>query len=95
MNVSTAQRKGLKDGDPVWVESKEGVKKKAVLRTTEAVHDEVLAAPGIFGHWATKMPQSKDKGFNVNAFIPIRLDRIDPLSSALDACVKVRVERAD
>lgn len=91
INSRTAERKNLRDGQAVLIESREGVRARAVLRVSEAVHEEVLAAPGIFGHWARGMPQSKGKGFNVNAFIPLRLDRMDMVSSALDTCVKVAI----
>jgi len=95
VNTSTARRKGFKNGDTVLVESKEGVTATATLRVTELVHEEVAATPGIFGHWAERMPQSKGRGVNINSFIPLRLDRIDPLSSALDTCVKVKIRRVE
>jgi len=91
INARTAERKNLKDGQAICVESKEGVRANGILKVTEGVHEEVLAAPGIFGHWARNMPISKGKGFNVNAFIPLTLDRIDPVSSALDTCLKVAI----
>lgn len=91
MNAATAAKKGLKDGDTVWVESKDGTKAKAVLRVNELVHEEVVASPGNMGQWTTK---EKEKGINTNAFITLTMDRVDTLSGALDSCVKVRVTKA-
>ncbi|MBI2184582.1 MAG: molybdopterin-dependent oxidoreductase [Thaumarchaeota archaeon] len=91
INPTAAARKNLKDGDTVWVESKDGARAKAVVMITDLVHEEVLGVAGGFSKWAGKTPQSGGNDFSVNAFIPLRLERIDHVSAALDACVKVKI----
>ena len=60
MNTKLAQRKGIKDGDPIWIESPV-TKVKAVARVTQMVHPEVLGIAGHAGHWAegNRSPRAK------------------------------------
>ena len=60
-------------------------------KLTECIHPEVVALAGTFGHWAKGMPIAKGKGVHFNAFLNYSQECIDTVSSALDACVKVRV----
>ena len=95
ISPAAAEEKGLKSGDTVWVESKEGVKAKGVVLVTDLVHPEVLGVAGGFGRWAGRKSGQQTSEFSVNAFISLRLDRIDHVSGALDACVKVKVTKAE
>lgn len=93
INAVTAKRKGIEDGDMIWMESKAGrVKGKA--KVTEGIHPEVLGIAGTFGHWAKGLPNAKGKGAHFNTLVYSSTERIDTVSCALDACVKVRVYKA-
>ncbi len=50
MNTATAARLGLKDGDPIWIESPYA-KAKGSVQVTERIHPEVVALHHGFGHW--------------------------------------------
>lgn len=93
LNPQTARAKGIADRDFIWVESATG-KVKGQARLTECIHPEVIGMAGTFGHWAEGMPVAKDKGANFNTLIPNTLERLDTVSAALDACVRVKVYRA-
>jgi hypothetical protein len=39
------------------------------------------------------MPIARGKGINFNSLLPIDLDHIDMISTALDHCVQVRISK--
>ena len=94
MNPAPAGKKGVRDGDLVWVESSAG-KVKGRVKVTECIHPEVLGIAGAFGGWAKGKPIARGKGIHFNSLIPFSLDRIDVISNGLDACVKVKVYKAE
>lgn len=51
VNSATAAKLGLRDGDPIWIESPHA-KAKATVQVTERIHPEVVAMQHGFGHWA-------------------------------------------
>ena len=87
INAELARRKGIKDGDPIWLESP--VKKvKAVARVTQTVHPEVLGIAGHAGHWAEGSPLSKIKGVNFQGLLPYNEQKMDVISTAIDMCAR-------
>ena len=94
INTRLAQKKGIKDGDAIWLESP--VKKvKGVARVTQMVHPEVVGIAGHAGHWAAGKPLSKGKGVNFNGLLPYDVDHIDLLSTANDFCAPVKVRKVE
>ncbi len=94
INEDVGKKKGLKDGDAIWVETPVA-KVRAVVKLTQCIHPEVLGVAGHFGHWATGMPISKGKGIAYNPLLPHNLDNLDKISTALDNCVPIRVTKAE
>jgi len=92
MNRETARRKGLKDGDLVQVESAGG-STRGRLKLTECIHPEVVGIPGTFGSWAKGKPIARGKGPHFNSLIPLDPQRMDYVSTAVDACIRVKVTR--
>lgn len=90
INTATAIKRGITDGDTIWVESVAG-KVKGRAKTTECIHPEVVGIAGIFGHWAAGMPVAKDKGVHFNTLLNSDPERVDMICAALDSCSKVRV----
>ena len=92
--VDTATKKGIKEGDLIWVEGHAGkVKGRATL--TECIHPEVVGIAGAFGHWADGMPLAKGKGTHFNSLLSTAdFNRIDMLACHPDHCVKVKVCQA-
>lgn len=95
IHTSAAQRRGLKSGDLVRVESRYG-SYVGRLQVTELVHPECVISSGTFGHWAKGLPISAGKGVNHNALLPKpTLERIDMLSGQIDMCVRVKVSKVE
>jgi len=91
VNSSVAEKKGLKSGDLVGVESKYG-KASGRLRVTELIHPECVGIAGTFGHWAKKLPIARGKGAFYNDLLPSpSLERIDTISGQVDMCVRVKI----
>ncbi len=89
-----AQKYGIETGDLVEIESANGRKTIIVARVTTDVHPNVVSAPGNVAKVLS--PDEKEQigqGVHLNSFIPYQLERIDMVSGALDACVKVRIRK--
>lgn len=93
INTETARKKGIKDGNAIWLTSIAG-KVKGTAKLTEGIHPEVVGIAGAFGHWSDGMPVAKGKGTHFNTLLPSTLDRIDMLAASLDSCVRVKVSKA-
>lgn len=91
INTEAAARKGVKDGDKVCVESEVG-KVVGVAKVTECIHPEAIGISSHFGSLAKGKPVSYGKGAQFNRLLPIDLD---PVSTGVDACVKVNVHKID
>ena len=90
MNEDVGLKKGLRNGDEVWLESP--VKKaRARVKLTQCIHPQVVGVGGHFGHWALGMPISRGKGVNFNSLCPTDLEHVDTISGSLDHCVEVKV----
>ncbi|MBI2953993.1 MAG: molybdopterin-dependent oxidoreductase, partial [Chloroflexi bacterium] len=94
INAAVGKKKGLKDGDIVWVESKRGRKVKGKLKLSEGIHPEGLGIAALCGHWSNDQPIAKGKGIFYNELLEIDWGHIDPISHSLDLCVKVKVYKA-
>ena len=93
INSETAARKGIEDGQEIWVESEAG-RVKGTAKLTECIHPEVVGIAGVFGSWAEGKPVAKGKGVHFNSLLPLNMKRIDPISSGVDSCIRVKVTPA-
>jgi anaerobic selenocysteine-containing dehydrogenase len=93
MHKDAAARKGLKDGDQVWVESYvSGLKVKAEVKTSEAIHPEGIAIGGEFGQWSPDYsPIGRNKGPHYNTLLSYDTRFTDPLSGGFNSQTKVKV----
>lgn len=94
INSDTARKKGIKDGERIWVESVAG-KVQGRAKVTECIHPEVVGISGGFGGWAKGRPIARGKGAHFNTLLPLREEQIDWISSAIDECVRVKVYRSE
>jgi anaerobic selenocysteine-containing dehydrogenase len=94
LNSRTASDKGIGDGDPIWLESKEGRRVKGKARLVEAIHPQVVAIAGHGGHWAQGMPLAGDRGVLFNSLLTFDLKHVDLVSLAIDCDARVKVYRA-
>ncbi len=93
VNTETAEKKGLENGEEVWLETEKGYKVKGVVRVTECVHPEVIGIGGNFGHWARAEPIARGKGSHFNSLLTVDMEYIDMMTTAVDSCVRVRVHQ--
>ena len=84
MNTETASRKGLKDGDEIYIEAVSGAKIRARLRLTERVHPEVIATN----------QHRLAKGFDYNDLVALNPETVDFVSCAVDSCLLARAYKA-
>ncbi|MBN1367631.1 MAG: molybdopterin-dependent oxidoreductase [Dehalococcoidales bacterium] len=93
MNAKTAEKKGLKVGDRIEIESSRGNKVNGVLQVRKGQHPQTVTIMGCAGHWAKGQPIAKGKGVNMNSLIEIHLAECDPITMSIEPCVKVKVSR--
>jgi molybdopterin-containing oxidoreductase family molybdopterin binding subunit len=93
INRATAERKRIRDGDTICLETPHGRTAEGVARLTEGVHPECLAVPAILGRKALGRAATRGKGVHVNSLLTYTTRRMDMLSAAIDSCIKVKVSR--
>jgi molybdopterin-containing oxidoreductase family molybdopterin binding subunit len=93
MNRDAAQKKGLKDGDKVELESVYGRKVEGTLKLMEGQHPETIGIAACSGHWANGMPIAKGKGSNFDILLELDLKHIDPVSFNMETCAKVKINK--
>ncbi|MDE2166995.1 MAG: molybdopterin-dependent oxidoreductase [Alphaproteobacteria bacterium] len=91
MNRASAEKRGLKHGALVWVETEKRRKVKGRLAVTEGIHPEGLGIAALAGHWGDGMPIAKGKGVFFNELLEVDWEHSSPVNLNLDLCVKVRV----
>ena len=92
INAQTAKKKGLRDGDVVWVESRYA-RERGVVGLTEGIHPETAAISGGFGRF-TRHPVADGKGTLQNAHLPIDLAHTGMLGGTMETVARVRLVRA-
>ncbi|MFQ5682359.1 MAG: molybdopterin-dependent oxidoreductase [Candidatus Binatia bacterium] len=95
INARTAVHKSIADGDEIEVESSRGARVKGVVKVSQCVHPEVIGIASCFGRWAQAQPTGRHRGAHFNSLVPYSLDQIDPMAGLMDACVKVKVGKAN
>ena len=96
INTETAEKKGIKDGDLVLVESAAtGNKIEGRAKLSQAIHPEVIAYIRGGGHWAKHLPiaSQPNKGVCPTWLLPLSWDSIDTVTFNQDLCVKVKVTK--
>ncbi|OGA36994.1 MAG: molybdenum enzyme, large subunit,related to phenylacetyl-CoA: acceptor oxidoreductase [Betaproteobacteria bacterium RIFCSPLOWO2_12_FULL_62_13b] len=94
MNSDTGRKKGLRDGELVWVENEHGRKVKGRVKLTRAIHPEALGFAGCAGHWSRGMPVAMGKGVFFNDLLELDREHASPANLNLDLCVRVKVTPA-
>jgi len=84
---------GIQEGDTIALETDWGRRAEARADLREGVHPEVVACVGVLGRQITGDPRIRGKGVHYNALIKFSPDMMDYVSAALDACVRVKVEK--
>jgi molybdopterin-containing oxidoreductase family molybdopterin binding subunit len=95
MHTNTAQEKGIKDGDKVWLENTDGHRVRGWVSLTEGIEPHHLAIAAVAGHWGKFMPIAKGKGTFFNDLVEMDLDHTDPLTFNQDICCRVKIYKAE
>ena len=94
MNSDTGKKKGLREGQAVWMENEHGHKVKGRVRLSAGIHPEALGVAGCAGHWSQGMPVAKGKGVFFNELLQLDKEHASPVNLSLDLCVRVKVTPA-
>jgi anaerobic selenocysteine-containing dehydrogenase len=96
INAETARRKGIKDGDWIWIESMYGGKVKGKARVTQGIHPEAVAMANNGGHWSKHMPiaSRQGKGACFEQLMKLDWKCVDWTVHNWDLCVKVKIYKA-
>ncbi len=95
IHPSVAQAQGIENGDLVEIESSGGKRVEAIARVTNKVHPKVVSVPGVLTKQMASESPGTDKAVHFNDFISYDMKRIDMVSAALDACVKIRIKKVN
>ena len=94
VNKSTAQRKGLRDGEQVIVEAYWGGRTKGVLRVTDLIHPDAVGIPAIHGFRSMHRNPITRRGPHFNSLLSSAEGTFDPLHGGIDRSPRVRVYSA-
>ena len=94
VNSETAKKKGIRDGDLIWIESSTGRKIKGKANLTQGINIESVGIAACAGHWSNNQPIAKGKGVFYNELIEIDLEHMDPGNLNMDLCAKVKIYKA-
>jgi anaerobic selenocysteine-containing dehydrogenase len=89
MNQETAKKKGLRDEQEVWLESRLA-KVPGKVKLSQGIHPETVAISQGFGRW-TRHPVAQGKGVQYNPHLPIKLSYSGMLGGSMETAAKVRV----
>ena len=94
IHQDTAAKKGLNDGDIVWVEGWRARRTKGRIKVTQGIQKETIAMGSIFGHWA-KHSIGYGKGPHYNSLVPLGLEFIDKVCTTWENVrARVRIYKA-
>jgi thiosulfate reductase/polysulfide reductase chain A len=93
IHPDTAARLGVRDGDPVQVESPHG-SARGVAKLSRRIHPEVVGLQHGFGHTALGR-RAKGRGMSDAALRPTRSDPLSGQAMHKETCVRVTPVRND
>ncbi len=93
INSHTAEKKGLKEGDIIEVESFSGRKAIGRLKPIEGQHPDVLGIAACSGHWAKGQPIARGKGTNFDVLLELDQDHLDPICTTIETSAKTRIRK--
>lgn len=94
LNSATAQRKNLKDGDIIVVESRYG-KAEGTLHTTELLHPDAVGIPGCGGLGTIHSNPIMRRGTHWNSLLPLDDKTFDPISAGIECSPRVKVYKKE
>jgi anaerobic selenocysteine-containing dehydrogenase len=95
MNVDTAKKKGLKDGDLICLESSRGRKITGNLKTMQGQHPKTVSIAACSGGWARGAPIAYGKGTNFNILLESDFKHACPVCWSQETSTMVKVYKID
>ncbi len=93
VNRETAEKKGLKEGDIIEIESFSGRRVQGRLKFIEGQHPQVIGIAACSGHWAKGQPIARGKGTNFDVLLELDQEHLDPICTTLETCAKTKVRK--
>ncbi len=90
MNSETAKKKGIEEGNVIWLENPKGHKARGRVYLTEGIRPDHIAIAANSGHWAPTLPIAKGKGVFFNELVEVDKEHTCPLCLGQDICVKLK-----
>jgi anaerobic selenocysteine-containing dehydrogenase len=95
MSRATGKKKGIKDGDIVWVESyNSGKRQRGEVRLSEVVHPDSVLFGMTANNWGQRMNPDSQAGMIYNQLVSTDYDYIDPVSGGIEVHTAVKVYKA-
>jgi len=94
MNPTTVERKKLKDGDVVIVESRYG-KTEGRLRVTELFHPDAVGVSGCYGSGTIQSNPLNRKGPSYNSLLPLNNESLDAVSAGQESAPRIKVYKKE
>jgi len=94
LNSATAQRKGLKEGDVVVIESRYG-KTVGKIRITELIHPDAVGIPGSHGLGTIQSNPLNRVGTNINRLYSLDEKTLDAISGGQELSPRVRLRKQE
>ncbi|MFH1125351.1 MAG: molybdopterin-dependent oxidoreductase [Pseudomonadota bacterium] len=91
MNVETARKKGIKDGDLVCVENVKGLAMTGRVKLMRGIHPKVIGSVGGGGGWAKARPIAKGKGVMFNNLLILDQKHLCPITASIETAVRVKI----
>lgn len=94
INIETAKKRKLKEGDTIIVENQMGAKVTGKIKLAHAIHPKVIAMVTL-GGWAKGRPIAKGKGINFNQLLIGNQNYVCPITGVVEGAVKVKVTKLE
>ena len=94
MNMETAKRKGIREGDMIRVESHSGGEITGRVKLAQAIHPQVIAMVTM-GSWAKERTIARGKGVNFNELLKGDHNHLCPITGVVEGAVRVKVRRVE
>jgi molybdopterin-containing oxidoreductase family molybdopterin binding subunit len=95
MNLDTAKKKGIRDGDIVELESAAGRKVQGPVKLMEGQHPQTMGIAACSGHWAKGQPIARGKGTNFNVLLELDRKHLCPICLNIETAVRVKVRKVE
>ncbi len=94
MNRETADKKGIKDMDRVYLENERGERISVNIHTVEGIHPQCIAMAHGIAHWLEGHPTRGRSGL-LNVILRVEDKYFCPISQSIETAVRVKVYKAE